>query len=220
MPPAKQKTATAAARIRNTIIEHSVARKVAYRLPDESRAEPRNLQVRHCRARPGSSRQSRLVWHRLSILSEMAGTGPAMTTQCKWKFSEISVRWPLQAEILAQGLSLVFAPEQSPPLQLRHHAVDEIVEAAGEVREHHGESIAGFRREPLLHLVGDARRRADDRQPGIAAEPLRQLPHGQLLALRQIDRALASALAGVALRDVGQRLIRIEARRVVAERDR
>src|SRR5262245_1395565 len=55
--------------------------------------------------------------------------------------SEEPVGRPRQPEILAQGFSLVFAPEQAAPLQLRHHAVDEIVEAARQVGEHDGEAV-------------------------------------------------------------------------------
>src|SRR5712671_808157 len=49
---------------------------------------------------------------------------------------------PRQAEILAQRLALVVAPEDAAALQLRHHAVDEVVEPAGQIGEHHGEAVA------------------------------------------------------------------------------
>ena len=74
--------------------------------------------------------------------------------------------------------------------------------------------------EPFLHLVGDRLRRADNGEAGIAAEPLRQLAHGEVFPRRHRDDAVARALAGVALGDFRQRLVGIEARRIVPERDR
>ena len=74
--------------------------------------------------------------------------------------------------------------------------------------------------EPFLHLVGDRFCRADHGEAGIAAEPLGKLAHGQFFPLRHLDHALPCALAGVAFGDIGQRLVRIEARRVVPERNR
>ncbi len=135
-------------------------------------------------------------------------------------FGEEPVLRPRQAEVLAQGLALVFAPEDAAALQLRHHAIGEILEPAGEVGEHHGEAVGAFAREPFLHLVGDRLRRADHGEAAIAAEPLGELPHRQVLAARQLDRPLATALAGVALGNLWQRSVRIELGGVVAERDR
>ncbi len=45
--------------------------------------------------------------------------------------------------------------------------------------------------EPFLHLVGDRRGRADEGEPAIAAEALRELADGQVFASRQFDDALA-----------------------------
>ena len=79
----------------------------------------------------------------------------------------------------------------------------------------------GLGREPFLHLVGDRLGRADHGEAAEAAQPLRELAHGQVLALAERDGALAAAHRSVALRDiVGQRLVRIELRGIVAERDR
>src|SRR6185369_2373765 len=69
--------------------------------------------------------------------------------------SEKPVRGPRQAEILAQRLAFVLAPKQAAPLQFRHHAADEIVEPAGQVRKHHREAVGAFGGEPFLHLIGD-----------------------------------------------------------------
>src|SRR6202022_3224844 len=43
---------------------------------------------------------------------------------------------PRQPQILPQRLAFVFLPENPALLQFRHHLVDEIVEACGEIREH------------------------------------------------------------------------------------
>src|SRR5690349_14313408 len=125
-----------------------------------------------------------------------------------------------QAEVLAQRPAFVLAAEEAAALQLRHHAVDEIVETARQVGEHDGEPVRAVRLEPLLHLVGDRLRRADYREARIAAEPLRELAHGEVLAPGKRDRALAPALARVALGDLRQRSVGIELGSVVAERDR
>src|SRR5262249_728784 len=66
----------------------------------------------------------------------------------------------------------------------------------------------------------DARGRADHGETGISAKPLGELTHGELLAPRELDCALPAALAGVAFGDFRQRPVGIEARGIVAERDR
>ena len=70
---------------------------------------------------------------------------------------------PWQAEILSQRLALIFAPKDSALLQFRNHAIDEVVEPGGQIGEHDIEAVAAFRDEPLLHLIGDGLRRADER---------------------------------------------------------
>src|SRR5262247_375170 len=98
--------------------------------------------------------------------------------------SEKSVGRPRQAEIFAQRCAFVVPPEQTAPLQFRHHALDEIVEPAGQVGKHDCETVGAFGDEPLLHLVSDGRGRADHGETGIAAKALGKLPHRELLALR------------------------------------
>src|SRR6266446_5633263 len=57
-------------------------------------------------------------------------------------------------------------------------------------------------------------------RPPIAAGDLGELADRQIVAPGAFDDPLAAALAGVALRDLGQRAVEVEARGVVAERDR
>src|SRR5262249_43010804 len=125
-----------------------------------------------------------------------------------------------QPEVLAQGLTFVLTAEETAALQFGYNPVDKVVEPAGDVWEHDVEPVAGRAVEPLLHLVGDHRGRADQRQPAIAAGDLRQLTDRQIVAPGARDDPLAAALAGVALRDRRQWAIEVEARGVVAERDR
>jgi hypothetical protein len=47
-------------------------------------------------------------------------------------------------------------------------------------------------------------------RPPIPAETLRELAHGEVLALGQLDHPLATALARVGLGDLGQRSVCIE----------
>src|SRR5215470_18703162 len=112
---------------------------------------------------------------------------------------EETVARPRQAEVFAQRRAFVLAAEDAAPLQPRHHAVDEVVEPARQIGEHDGEAVGAARLQPLLHLLGDGLRRADHGEAGIAAEPLRELAHREVLALRQRDRALTAALRSVAL---------------------
>ena len=74
----------------------------------------------------------------------------------------------------------------------------------GQIREHDGEAVAGVRRQPFLHLVGDRRRRADQGEAGIAAEPLRKLAHREVLACAQARWRARGRSSGVALGDFGQ----------------
>jgi hypothetical protein len=74
--------------------------------------------------------------------------------------------------------------------------------------------------EPLFHLVGDHRRPADQREAAVAAGDLRQLADSEIVAPGAFDKPLAAALAGVALGDLRQRAVEVEAGGVVAECDR
>ena len=93
--------------------------------------------------------------------------------------------------ILPQRPALIFLSEDPASLQLRHHLVDEIVEPGGQEREHDIETVAAKARQPLFHLVGDDPGCADKRQPAIAADALRELAHGELVARGEVDEALA-----------------------------
>jgi UDPglucose 6-dehydrogenase len=125
------------------------------------------------------------------------------------RFKETIAR-PRQAEIFAQRPALVFAAEQPAALQLRHDQADEIVEPAGQIWEHDREAVARLGSAAIPPFRRRWFRRADHGEAGIAAEPLRELPHGELFPRRHRDHPLARALAGVAFGDFGQRLIRIE----------
>src|SRR5258708_19990631 len=92
--------------------------------------------------------------------------------------SEKSVGRPRQAEIFAQCFALIFAPEQTAPLQFRHHALDEIIEPAGQVGKHDGETVGAFGGEPFLHLIVDGPGRADYGETAIPAKPPRAPPPG------------------------------------------
>src|ERR1700757_511758 len=84
-----------------------------------------------------------------------------------------------QPEISSERCSLIFAAQQPARLQLRHDAIDEIVESSGEVGEHNVETVGGFGEEPFFHLVGNRSRRANKCQAAIATDTLRELPHRQ-----------------------------------------
>src|SRR6266851_5963109 len=59
-----------------------------------------------------------------------------------------------------------------------------------------------------------------NRQAAVAAYTLRELPYGQILAPGQFDNPLASTLARVAFGNLRQGTVGIEARRIMAQRDR
>src|SRR5262249_11845669 len=113
--------------------------------------------------------------------------------------AEEPVLRPRQAEILPQRPAFVVAPEQAAPLQFRHHAVDEVVEPAGQVGELHREAVGAFGGEPFLHLVGDGLGRPDHGEAGKAAETLGELSDGEVFPPRQVDRPLPPALRRIAL---------------------
>src|SRR5438445_4221196 len=104
------------------------------------------------------------------------------------------VLWSWQPEIVAQCFSFVFAPENSASLQFRHHAINKIIEPTWQVRKLQREAVGALRHQPLLHLVGNRCGRANHCEPGMAAEALSELPHGKVLPLGKIDRALPAAL--------------------------
>src|SRR6516162_2281096 len=69
--------------------------------------------------------------------------------------SKKPVLWPGQSKILPERLAFVFAPENSPPLQFRHHAIGKIIKPTREVRKLYRKTIGTPGREPFLHLVCD-----------------------------------------------------------------
>src|SRR5271169_949198 len=162
------------------------------------------------------------LWQWCAIPTASRGFSPAASSRTMpdgrsaSALGEEAVLGARQPEILAQRLAFVFAAEEVTALELRHHLVDEVVEAARHIGEHDVEPVAGLAVEPLLHLVGSHRRSADERQPAIAAGDLRQLADRQILAPRALDDSFAAALAGVALGDLRQGAVEIEVRRVMA----
>ena len=112
-------------------------------------------------------------------------------TKCSAKKSVLG-SW--QFEIVAQRLAFVFAAENSAPLQFWHHAVNEIIKPPWKIWKLYREAIGAFGPQPFLHFFGNRCGSADHCKSGVAAEALRELPHGKVFALREIDRALASAL--------------------------
>src|SRR5690606_37354755 len=99
---------------------------------------------------------------------------------------EEAILWPRQPQVLAQRLPAVLAPEDAPALELGHELLDEVVDPAGDVRKEHVEAVAAFPLEPGLHLVGDARGGADEREAAEAADPARELPNAEVLTAREL----------------------------------
>ena len=70
-----------------------------------------------------------------------------------------------EPEVPAQGRGLVLGPQHAALLEQRHDLVDEPVEAGRrEVRGEH-EAVGAVGLDEVVHLLGDLRRRADERQP-------------------------------------------------------
>src|ERR1700733_3830506 len=70
-------------------------------------------------------------------------------------------RWLRIAQVLAQGGALVAGPEQPAALQFRHHQTAEFLEHAGIDRRPEDEPVGRAVGKPVLHLVGDGCRGAD-----------------------------------------------------------
>src|SRR5271166_2828512 len=180
------------------------------------------------RAKNAVLRKPRRSWassERLTRASEVEPGGLSRSAMGTKVTSEAPLREKAvlgagETEVFAQGPAFVFAAEEVAALQFGDDAVDEIVEAARDPREHDVEAVAGVAVEPLLHLVGDHLRGADKGEAAVAAGDLRQLAHRQIVAPGAFDDALAAALAGVALRDLGQRAVEVEGRGVAAQGDR
>src|SRR5208283_5268762 len=66
-----------------------------------------------------------------------------------------------EPEIFAQCLALIFGTEQPAALQLGHDQLHEVLAPARQMRWCNVEAVAGAVLEPLLHGVGDVRRRTD-----------------------------------------------------------
>src|SRR3546814_2318951 len=77
---------------------------------------------------------------------------------------------PGQPQMLAQGGAGVFLAEQATALEFGHDELDELLIGARDVGGGDDEAVARTLDEPLLHLVGDLLRAADDGDLGAAAE--------------------------------------------------
>src|SRR5471030_772815 len=124
---------------------------------------------------------------------------------------EKTVPGPRQSKILSQGDAFVFTSKDISCLQFGHDLVDEIVESARQIGEHHVETIRSVLHEPLLHLICNHLGRTDHFKPRITADPLRELADREIVAARPFDHALAAAFACVRFRYLGQRSVGIEA---------
>src|SRR5215813_663816 len=111
---------------------------------------------------------------------------------------EEAVLRPWKAEILPQRRAFIFLPEQPAPLQLRDHAVDEVVQPLRQIGEHDVEAVATAAHQPFLHLVGNQLWRAHEGKAREGADALGELAHGKLVACRDSDEAFAAGLARIA----------------------
>lgn len=108
--------------------------------------------------------------------------------------------------MLAQGTSGVLGAEQPPVLEDRHNVVDEVLQAARQMRRHHIETVGGSLREPLFELVGDLLRGpGEDPVAAAAAEARDELAQGEAVAPGQFGDQGETALVAVDVPLLGQR---------------
>src|SRR3546814_4824003 len=82
--------------------------------------------------------------------------------------------------MLAQGGAGVFLAEQATALEFGHDELDELLIGARDVGGGDDEAVARTLDEPLLHLVGDLLRAADEGDLGAAAAgDLHEVAHGR-----------------------------------------
>ena len=87
------------------------------------------------------------------------------------------------------SFAFVLAAEDPATLQLRYDLVDEIVEPAGQVREHHVESVAPLPRRATPPFGRRSGPRAHHRQAADSFLALRHLAHGEIVALSPVRRS-------------------------------
>ena len=81
-----------------------------------------------------------------------------------------------QAQIFAQGLAFIFAPEEAA-LLFWNHQIHEILQSIGEEGRHDVEAIGGVLFKPFLEIIGDVSGRTmDDAVRPRAHNPLINLP--------------------------------------------
>jgi hypothetical protein len=59
-----------------------------------------------------------------------------------------------QTEIVVQRLALIVTPEQTAPPQFRHYLRAEVIEAAGQIGELHGEAVSGDAFSKRIQKIG------------------------------------------------------------------
>jgi hypothetical protein len=110
-----------------------------------------------------------------------------------------------QAEMFAQRAAFILGAEQAAALQLGNHERDEILEAAGQVWRHDVVTVGAIFDEPLFELIGDLRRRTDERPvAACAGDSQIEIADGQVLASRELRYQRLPALAAVRFRQIGQ----------------
>src|SRR3546814_16589281 len=98
--------------------------------------------------------------------------------------------------MLAQGGAGVFLAEQATALEFGHDELDELLIGARDVGGGDDEAVARTLDEPLLHLVGDLLRAADEGDLGAAAAgDLHEVAHGRVPLAGDADDEIAGAVA-------------------------
>ena len=101
----------------------------------------------------------------------------------------------VEPEVLAQGPAFVFGSEQPTPLQFRHHALGEVLQATRQVRHQHIEAIRGALLKPLLQTVGNLHRRSHQAvMPAPTGNPATQFGEAEVLLAGQFRQQFLTAL--------------------------
>jgi len=115
---------------------------------------------------------------------------------------QVAADRPSQPEVFTQRAALVFGTEKTTLLQKRNHAIGEVLQATGQNIRHQIETVGSAAFEPVLDIVGNLFRRADDNTMSATARKradqlTRRVSMGPCLCERCVEeRVIAIAVAG------------------------
>src|SRR5450830_1410861 len=104
-----------------------------------------------------------------------------------------------QPQVFTQRRPLVFPAKQTTSLKLGNHALGKVGNALMQAGEHHVEAVRRTLFKPLLKVVSDGLRRANQNAMAACCQLVEQLPYRWTFATDQIEYQFLPTFVGVGI---------------------